>query len=305
MKNLYASILLMCGCNAWAVDGGPLRDVEIGFAMRAGESAVHCAGPAVRLGVAATPARLRDARLYVHNVRLLARDGAEAPLQLEQNEWQYLNVALLDFEDGAATCEGTAAVNTAVRGKVAAGDFVGLAFDLGVPVSAPGPAGAAVPLNHSNSETAPAPLDIAAMGWSWQAGRKFIKLELLPEGGVKRKNDTTKVWTIHLGSTACVGNPTDNDTVKCGNPNRRTVRFERFEQARDLVLLDLARLLEYSDIGRDEGGAAGCMSWPADPECGPVFRQLGLPLRPGEGRGGAGQSAADQALPAAFRRVAK
>ena len=42
--------------------------------------------------------------------------------------------------------------------------------------------GVPFPLNHTDITTAPAPLDLTSMDWSWQSGRKFAKIELVPRG---------------------------------------------------------------------------------------------------------------------------
>lgn len=271
---LLASALLPLACPAEE----SASKIGIDFALTAAGQPWTCSAPPVPLGRGQAPSRLRDARFYVHDIRLIRHDGASVALRLAQNEWQYLDVALIDLEDGQGGCVGNRGQHARVTGEVPAGDYRGLQFTVGVPVSSTTADGRVVPLNHSNTEQIAAPLDIQAMAWNWQAGRKFMKVELLPEGGVARAEDTVKVWTVHLGSTGCVGNPANGEIVACSSPNRIVVRFDDFDPARQRVLFDLSALFEGSDVGRDQGGAAGCMSSPQDPECPAIFRQLGLPL---------------------------
>ena len=166
-----------------------------------------------------------------------------------------------------------------------AAHYRGLQFTIGVPVQGLDPQGQAVSLNHGNFELADAPLDRASMAWSWQVGRKFIKLELLPEGGVARSNGRAAVWTLHLGSTGCSGNPAQPGAVHCLSPNRVAVMLPDFDPAQDRVVLDMARLLADSNLAEDKGGASGCMSSMDDPECKPLFARLQIQLEAGDRRG--------------------
>lgn len=241
------------------------RPVDIAFALKAGDQLAACGAPLYSIG--GHLAQLSDARLYVHDVRLIGRDGNAVPIRLAQTPWQHGNVALLDFEDATGACRGTSATNAHLTGTVPVGDYAGLSFVIGVPA----------PLNHTSTTTTPPPLDLVAMGWSWQAGRKFIKIELDPEGGVARTAGRPgATWHLHLGSTGCVGDPAKGEQVTCTRPNRIPVTFPAFDSARQQVVLDLKSLFQDTDVGRDGGGALGCMSGPDDPDCPGVFRQLGL-----------------------------
>lgn len=254
-------------------------DFRIEFALAAGGQTIDCQTPALSLGKTGVPSRLKDARFYLHDLRFLDARGQAVPARLEQNEWQYLDLALVDLENAQGQCAGNKSTHAVLTGKRQAGEVHGIQFTVGVPVSRL-QAGTPVSLNHSNTEQIAAPLDIQAMAWNWQAGRKFMKIELAPEGGVQRANDNIKVWPVHLGSTGCVGNPASGEAVACSSPNRFAVRLVGFDPARDKVVLDLGELFAGSDPGRDEGGAAGCMSSPQDPECVAIFEHLGLRLLP-------------------------
>ena len=282
-------LVFLCGClgaSAWAqsavatsvppssVDSASApQSVEISFALSANGTAVQCGTPIAKTGSSAVPATLRDARFYVQDIALVDQKGQLTPVNLTPSDWQNEQVALIDFEDASGTCAGgTPATNTIVKGTVPAGKYTGLAFTVGVPVSK----------NHTSTELEGAPLDLASMGWSWQAGRKFIKFEVNPDGGVtKADGSKSPTWFVHLGSTGCTGNPVSGETVSCMRPNRLPVVLNSFDPAKQNVVLDLAALFGSSELGSDSGGAVGCMSNPADKECNAIFERLGLALETG------------------------
>ena len=55
--------------------------------------------------------------------------------------------------------------------------------------------------------------------------------------------------------------------MTCRQHNRRPVVINGFDPSRQILAFDVAALLARVDLSRDEGGAAGCMSAPDDPEC--------------------------------------
>ncbi|MCR6651720.1 MAG: metallo-mystery pair system four-Cys motif protein [Cellvibrionaceae bacterium] len=280
MRLIYvtAALALVIGLSGCVSTPGPRKDdlqpVTIAFELVANGHSARCGAPLGALGRDAKRATLRDARFYVQDVALVQADGRRTPIALTPNDWQNDQVALLDFEDATGTCAGgTPATNTVVTGKVPAGRYTGLAFTVGVPPS----------LNHTSTELEGAPLDIAAMGWSWQAGRKFAKIEIDPEGGVtKLDRSRSASWYVHLGSSGCTGNPVTGQTVSCLRSNRLPVVLEQFDPDTQRVELDLGSLFKSTRLSEDRGGAVGCMSGPTDPECGPIFERLGLSLDSGE-----------------------
>ncbi len=264
----------LAGCASTAPEVAT-QPVAISFALTANGQAARCGVPLGPLGVGKTAATLRDARFYVQDVALIDAAGKPVPLTLTVNDWQTANVALLDFEDGGGGCVGgTKATNVTVTGAVPAGTtYAGLSFTVGVPPA----------LNHSSTEKAPPPLDIAALGWSWQAGRKFVKVEVDPVGGVaKPDGGTAPSWYVHLGSTGCSGNPATGENVVCTRSNRVPVTLAAFDPRAQAVALDLSSLFQGSAINKDQGGAVGCMSGPTDADCGPIFARLGLSLSDGK-----------------------
>ena len=147
------------------------QTVAIQFEGMVGESPFAC-GETYRLGERGTPVSAMDFRFYVSDVALIDTDGNEVPLVLQQDgKWQHQNVALLDFEDKSGSCtNGTPEVRKQVVGSVPAGDYTGVKFSLGVPFG----------LNHLDSTLAPSPLNLTSLWWNWNAGYKFVRIDMMP-----------------------------------------------------------------------------------------------------------------------------
>lgn len=279
------AILAACGGDGSAAPASPppasvMQELTLRFAAVAGPSnaAVACGSPIPGLGRTPTDAQLADLRFYLSEIRLVDAQGKSVPLALATNEWQYTHgtdsVALVDLEDAKGACgvEGTAATNAVIRGTVPAGTYVGLRATLGVPEK----------LSHSDVMAAPAPLDLMAMGWSWQAGRKFAKIEVNPAGGVTTPSGSgsavVATYALHLASTDCSGRNDGSDTCKRMNLARIELPLDPATQQ---VAIDVAELFAASDIRSNQGGAVGCMSSTADPDCAAVFAKAGLDLASG------------------------
>lgn len=268
----------------------PTQSVNIDFGVIAGGQAVACGLPIAGLGTKATSGQVKDLRFYISNVLLIDAQGNAVPLKLDENANQSRDVALLDFEDATGKCPtstGTASTYTTLTGKVAPGTYVGIAMTLGVPVKSAD--ADKVALNHSDTTaiTTPALLTGGAMAWSWQSGRKFSKIEFVPDTPIATATGTTTTWNVHLGSTGCKGDPTKGLVTACTNPNRMDFSFTAFNASTQKIVLDLAELFKHADLSRDGGGAAGCMSGTTDPECQGIFQALqislvnGLPINGG------------------------
>jgi len=239
----------------------PTRSVSIPFSAVVGSDPFTCG---TRYSVNGIGMEGRDLRFYVSDVRLVRPDGGEVPLVLEQDGlWQYEDVALLDFEDGTAGCRnGTPQTRDRVTGTVPEAPYGRVRFVLGVPQR----------LNHSNQATAPSPLSLTALFWSWNAGYKFLRAEVLSDG-------LPQGFFVHLGSTRCLpeGRATAPAT-SCGNPNRLEVELPFDPDQPDHVVFDLAALLEGTALSGTEDQRGACMSSPEDLRCAPVFKALGLPF---------------------------
>lgn len=255
------------GGEGGAGGGASGEPVEIQFAGHVGAAAFDCAST-YQLGTASTDVTISDFRLYVHDVRLVTATDEEVPVSLTQDGlWQHQDLALLDFEDKTGACaNGTTPKNTSVRGTVPPGDYVGLAFEVGVP--------AALNQLDASSSSTPSPLNLTAMYWSWTTGYKYLRADVARTG--------LGPFNLHVGATGCSGDPAIGETLSCTRPNVASVRLASFDVASDVVIVDLAAALATTDLSvADAGGAPGCMSGLSDPECGPIFPLLGIDLATG------------------------
>ena len=256
-------VFTACAACAWAQS----QPVTIQFKAMVGAEELACGKSYAGIGATKSTVTPRDFRFYVHNVRLLNTAGQEVPVDLKQDDkWQLDNVVLLDFENAKGGCSnGTPETNTAVTGTVAAGSgdrFTGLRFTMGVPFEK----------NHTDLTKMPPPLNLTALAWVWNAGRKFARLDFSSTG-------VPRGYAIHLGSTGCT--PDDTKTTiptKCSEPNRVEVELAGFDVTKDAVVADLGALLAGSNV--DQGGKmmSGCMSGPRTAACGPLFAHFGLPF---------------------------
>lgn len=235
------------------------------FAFKAGEADVVCGQEYADLGAEGTTAEISDARFYVSNIHLLNAAGEEVPFELEQDGiWQHMNIALLDFEDATGACSetGTAPVRNVVVGNAPEGDYTGLIFNLGVPFE----------MNHLDVIAAPSPLNIGAMWWNWQVGYKFARIDLLtnsPEAGSQ--------WFIHLGSIGCESEASAlPPETACAVPNLAEITLTDFDMMNDVIVADLAGLLEGVDISDSTPEPVGCMSGLDDPDCPSLISNFGL-----------------------------
>ncbi|MFO0563287.1 MAG: metallo-mystery pair system four-Cys motif protein [Polyangiales bacterium] len=248
-----------------ANDAAPTEAVTIRFAARVGAQPFSCSQTFAMMGMNNSTWTPKDFRFYVHDVRLVTASG-EVPVSIDTiGAFQGQGVALLDFEDRSGACaEGTTDTNTQIIGRVPAGmtsDIRGLKFKLGVPFA----------INHQEPSSAPAPLNLSAMWWTWNAGYKFLKIDGntagLPMG-----------FNIHVGSTGCAGNNT-GAVNPCMAPNVAEVSLDGFAPNTHTVVADLAALVSMSNLEVNTAmSAPGCMGAATDPECAPIFGALGLPF---------------------------
>jgi uncharacterized repeat protein (TIGR04052 family) len=253
----YTALFLSLACLL------PAEEIRLRFQAKVGAEDLSCGKSYKAVGTTQSTITPRDFRFYIHDVRLLAEDGQEVPLKLRQDEkWQLDNLALLDFEDATGACgNGTPDKNDLVIGDVPAGHrFTGVKFILGVPFEK----------NHTDPSAAPAPLNLTALSWVWNAGRKFARLDFSSTGAPRG-------YAIHLGSTACT--PSENKNAApntCANPNLAVVELRGFNPAKDAIVADLGALLADSNVDAAGKMMSGCMSGTQTPACGPLFLHLGL-----------------------------
>ena len=280
-----SAAILALSLGACATSAGPIggdKPITISFDARVGDKPARCGETYAGVGTSKAAIFLQDFRIYVSNVRLVTADGAEVPFALTpDNQWQSDKVALLDFENATGNCNGNAAMNSAVRGTAPAGNYTGVAFEIGVPYE----------VNHKDPTLASAPLNYSGLTWPWRIGYKFTTIDLdtankpataaqAPAmqgmGGMAASG-----FSIHLGSTECgAGSPTTPPTAPCTNPNRPTYRLEGFDLTRQKVVLDLAALLAGTDVTVNApGSASGCMAFVADDDCIAIMERFGLAFR--------------------------
>ena len=260
------------------------QKVAIGFKALNGSTPVNCSQPITGLGTTSRTAKLADLRFYVSDVKLLRKGGGSVKVKLPgSSKWNYTKgnsaVTLIDLENGAGACvaDGTNATNAFVRGKVPKGKYVGVRYSVSVPDA----------LSHTDLTAMPAPLNLTAMGWSWQYGRKFMKIEL-SEGDTPAW--ASKIYYLHVGSTDCTGDPAAGEKAKCALPNRNQVTLKKFNPARQRIAIDFKNLFggvniagESMDMGMGDDMSGmmdmgGCMSATDSPDCEPLFKTLGLKL---------------------------
>lgn len=254
---ILACVVGLFGCGS-STSGSA---VTLTFAGQAGDLDFRCGASFDGLGASGTTFTGRDFRFYAHDFHLVAADGTEVPLDLDDDgKWQRDGVVLLDFEDGSGPCEsGNVDTNFEVVGTAPEGEYTGVRFRLGVPVE----------MNHLNSDIEPAPLNVSTMFWGWMGGYKYVRIDgSTPE---------LPSFRLHVGATACEGDFRDGATV-CGNPNRARVELSDFDVASDVIVADLALLFERADLAANAPGSPdGCMSGADDDDCAPLFSALGLP----------------------------
>ena len=288
MKSLFAAALACFALPALADQA-----VTIPFRAEIGGTPFSCMESYSGIGSTGSTVQVADFRLYVSNVRMIDTSGKEVPVALTQDgTWQLGGTALLDFEDATGACaNGTAETNMAIHGAVPEGQYAGLAFDIGVPFDQ----------NHADVSLVASPLNLTAMFWSWQAGYKFLKIDMatsgqplpppmpMAEGDMasqmakdKDKPKGPMGWQLHLGSTGCAADSmTTAPVAECANPNRVAVRLDGFMPGMagmDTVVLDPAPVLAGADVDVNAPDTApGCMSFSGDADCPAVMSALGLP----------------------------
>lgn len=256
LATLLLSSTLVTGCG-----DDESNNVEIPFRAVVGTETAACGVTYSNIGTTRSTLNLLDFKIYVSELALLRKDGTEVPVALEQDGvWQRDDYALLDFENATGDCaQGTAETNLVVRGTAPRGDITGVRFTLGLPPE----------VNHLDAATAPAPLNVPGMWWSWKGGYKFVRLDVKTRGN--------PAYLLHLGSAACQGDTTVG--FSCAKGNAPRITLQSFDLDRSAVVLDVAKLWAETDLDRQidmTDNVRGCMSGPTDPECPPVFARLGL-----------------------------
>ncbi len=108
------------------------------------------------------------------------------------------------------------------------------------------------------------------MTWGWLFGHLFIKAEMASttaDGGI---------GLLHLGSTGCNNASDGGDdfdkgpTTACTTSNRNLVTFATFDAKTNVVVFDVKKLFESTDLKTDNQCHSG------GPACPPLFTNVGL-----------------------------
>lgn len=289
MKSLAFSACTLALCASAAL--AQTQPVTIRFAGEFAGKPFSCAGKVEGIGATKAVVTPSDFRLYLSNVALVRADGTAVPVTLQQDgKWQHRDVALIDFENGAANCmNGTGETRDVVVGTVPAGQYKGLRLTVGVPFD----------LNHNDPTLAPSPLNLTSMFWTWQGGYKFVKIDMATGNNavMPAKTDGHAApqhgdkpgaagFAIHLGSTLCQSPSRTTAPSSCANANRMELNFDTFDPASNVVVFDPAPVLAGVDVEKNTPETSpGCMSFLKDPECNTVMPKLGLAY--GEHKAGA------------------
>ena len=217
-----ASAVLLTACGGGSSDSStPLpivattQTVSIQFAAQANGKDAQCGAvnEIANLGSTNKTAEIQDLRFYVSALELVNDKGQAVAVTLDKNTNQDFGVALLDFENATGACAGgDAKTNTVITGKIPTGTYTGIKFTLGVPDTVVDTSGNTIILNHSNTTAITAPLDVAAMAWSWQGGRKFAKIEFKTTGGVTNQKIVLDVPALVAQSDISVN---QNSAIGC------------------------------------------------------------------------------------------
>ena len=298
---IAAAVLTACGGGG---SDAPLPDkaVSVSFAIVNGTTPVKCGTQLTGMGTTGLAADVKDLRFYITNLSLVNDKGVAVPVKLDANKWQLTQgtetVSLIDLEDATGACASyTAETNAVITGTVPGGTYVGLKATVGVPET----------MNHTAAVGGVAPLDNTAMLWSWQSGRKFMKIEINPVGGMATPTGTSvATYNLHLGSTGCTpkldaAGVAIPNTGTCTNLNMADFSLAAFDSSTQKVALDLGQVFKTSDLTKENGGAPGCMSGATDPECAVIFTELQVNY----GSGSTGKPINGGAAQKIFKAIAK
>ena len=266
-------------------EGGFVEEpVKISFEARVAGEPFKCGQDFTGLGSDGATGTPQDLRFYVHDVRLITEDGAEHPVDIEDDgDYQGGGVALLDFEDGSGNCiNGTNSIHTTITGIVraaprhgaGANHFIGLRFRIGVPED----------VNHDDLTALPSPLNDTTMSWSWNYGHIFFAAWGVFGG------DAPYTAGLHVGSMGCEGDAMAGQIVSCANSNRPEIALEGFDVDANKVIVDwgavwaqLPLAAPSADCEEMDGETTcACHSFGPDALCTTLFTPLGLDWKDGK-----------------------
>ncbi|GBF51671.1 hypothetical protein LPTSP4_32090 [Leptospira ryugenii] len=280
-KLIYLLILILISASAFSCQTEKSNDNDLGlvalaviangsavtsipFELVSGTDAFSC-NQAIS-GSGSTQLQLRDARFFVHDVKLVKADGSTTDFILSTDDtWQNGTVALLDFENRTGQCTvGTTDTNKTLRGYAAPGLYVGVEFKVGVPTAQ----------NKLLNTTGGAPLNTTGMYWSWTTGYKFMKFEWRALEGAGSTNQ------FHTGGVSCTGG--NGNDITCAYPNIPTVRITRSNNAiwsatENPIYINIQELVKNTNSNLSNGGASyTCMAGNTTASCKSILNSIGI-----------------------------
>ncbi len=228
-----------------AADTTPI-DLKLKFTPKVGTAPFACGQTYAAMGAEQTTITPRDFRFYASSIALIRKDGTHVPVQLVQdNTWQYQDVALLDFEDFTGGCQdGTPETNTIIHGTVPAGTYDGVAFDIGIPDA----------MDHVDLTTLPSPMNLTGLWWGWGYGHIF--LAVVTHTDITMPTPGTNDHYIHVGSIGCTGDPSIGEPAVCTHPDRPHVELTGFDPTTTAITADYGAVIAKSNLTT----SAGCHS---------------------------------------------
>lgn len=228
------------------------RVIEIRFDALLDGQVLACTEPSER------SRRVEDLRFYVSDPYLIDPNGGRAVIRLDQTQaHQFEDIALIGVVWPGRNCDDQPSTQT-LSGDAPSGDYNALGFTIGLPFE----------LNHANPLTAPPPLNIGSMFWTWQLGYKFLRLDLGPGA------DDKDAWSFHLGSTGCRSPSSVRPPPEpCGRPNRLHVVLRNFDPKSDRVVIDLDAL---ADIFQASDASSCVGDYHRQPHCRRAMAKLAL-----------------------------
>ncbi len=292
-------LFIMVGCSSGGNDDDDnavaMTPFSLNFAAVDGSRVVGCDDVLTGLGPdQQNSVGISDLRFYISNLQFYDAANNKIALSLDSDEFQYHSdagsVSLIDLTSNTsgacvgsaiAFSEGTARTNTDISGMRADIPVARVTFDVGVPQAVMKDV-----IANNTAEGAPSPL--AEMYWSWASGYRHFVMNFTVEDG----ESTSGEGYLHVGSRDCGGDGALalTDRESCGYVNTPTVFLDDFDPTTQIVTVDISSLLNdlvfvapivdteppFEILG--EGPGVACHSSPSDtqPDCGPIFQNLGL-----------------------------
>jgi uncharacterized repeat protein (TIGR04052 family) len=244
--------------------------ITIRFKGKVGSQDFACNKSFSGVGSKSTTVQPLDFRLLVQDVKLIDDKDKEVAVKLDvRAPWQSETVALLDFEDGSGRCvgEGNSETNLTITGTVPKGTYKGITFSNGVPED----------LNHVDPTMQKDPVKAyAGLSWGWLLGFRWVKVEL---AGASDSDGDVPGGLLHLGSVGCTNAETSDGgvddfekppTIACTKPNRNKVKLNDYKVGESVIVADVAKLFEQTDLSVD----SSCHS--VGEVCPKIFPNIGV-----------------------------